>query len=219
MPGTPFTFDPTALTAAQAAAGNAVRQGGSSATCCPRRRPATSRWPICWSSSKTGQGFFRALDYTLPWDVDAVEDAMPVEISALQEWIVGDRMLHDMLRGIDAAPRPNSSGGAAHCRRGSWAGAKPRRFAIAPPSLPRHPAGTPRRAARHDVAVDLGDGRSLTGTVTPVFGDRIVEVTYSKLDGRHLLQCWLRLLALAADEPSRAWTAMCIGDATRTPTG
>ncbi|EUA43828.1 exodeoxyribonuclease V gamma subunit domain protein [Mycobacterium xenopi 4042] len=38
-----------------------------------------------------------------------------------------------------------------------------------------------------------------------------MEVTYSKLDGRHLLQCWLRLLALAADEPSRAWTAMCIG--------
>ena len=32
------------------------------------------------------KGFFRALDYTLPWDVDGVEDAMPVEIDALEEW-------------------------------------------------------------------------------------------------------------------------------------
>ena len=47
------------------------------------------------------KGFFRALDYTLPWEVDGVEDAMPVEIDALEEWTVGDRMLDDMLRGMD----------------------------------------------------------------------------------------------------------------------
>ncbi|EUA13348.1 putative dNA helicase/exodeoxyribonuclease V [Mycobacterium xenopi 4042] len=137
---------------------------------------------------------------------------MPVEISALQEWIVGDRMLHDMLRGIDAR-----TAAEFEWRRGTlppgqlgWRKAKKirdRAAKLAEATLrARH--GEPRA---HDVAVDLGDGRSLTGTVTPVFGDRIVEVTYSKLDGRHLLQCWLRLLALAADEPSRAWTAMCIG--------
>ena len=51
------------------------------------------------------KGFFRALDYTLPWDVDGVEDAMPVDIDALEEWTVGDRMLqrhaarHDTRRG------------------------------------------------------------------------------------------------------------------------
>ena len=39
------------------------------------------------------KGFFRALEYTLPWDVDGVEDAMPVDIDALEEWTVGDRML------------------------------------------------------------------------------------------------------------------------------
>ena len=46
------------------------------------------------------KGFFRALEYTLPWDVDGVEDAMPVDIDALEEWAVGDRMLGDMLRGM-----------------------------------------------------------------------------------------------------------------------
>ena len=51
------------------------------------------------------KGFFRALEYTLPWDVDGVEDAMPVDIDALEEWTVGDRMLSDMLGGMapDAA--------------------------------------------------------------------------------------------------------------------
>ena len=44
------------------------------------------------------KGFYRALDYTLPWEVDGVEDAMPVDINALEEWTVGDRMLNDMLR-------------------------------------------------------------------------------------------------------------------------
>ena len=47
------------------------------------------------------KGFYRALDYTLPWEVDGVEDAMPVDINALEEWTVGDRMLNDMLRGMD----------------------------------------------------------------------------------------------------------------------
>ena len=46
------------------------------------------------------KGFFRALEYTLPWDVDGVEDAMPVEIDALEEWTVGDRMLSDILGGM-----------------------------------------------------------------------------------------------------------------------
>ena len=47
------------------------------------------------------KGFFRALDFTLPWEVDGVEDAMPVDINALEEWTVGDRMLDDMLRGME----------------------------------------------------------------------------------------------------------------------
>lgn len=46
------------------------------------------------------KGFFRALDYTLPWDVDTVEDSIPVQVDALAEWTVGERMLRDMLRGL-----------------------------------------------------------------------------------------------------------------------
>ena len=62
----------------------------------------------------------------------------------------------------------------------------------------------------YDVDIDVGSGRRVTGTVPRVYGDRLVTVTYSKLDGRHLLESWIRLLALAA-RPERQWSAVCIG--------
>jgi exodeoxyribonuclease V gamma subunit len=66
-------------------------------------------------------------------------------------------------------------------------------------------------AQAYDVDVDLGSGRRLTGTVSPVFGDRLVSVTYSKLDGKHLLESWIPLLALYSQHPGREWSAVCIG--------
>jgi exodeoxyribonuclease V gamma subunit len=63
----------------------------------------------------------------------------------------------------------------------------------------------------YDVDVELGGGRRLTGTVTPVYGDRLVAVGYSRLDGKHLLESWIRLLALAAGRPDHNWTALTIG--------
>jgi exodeoxyribonuclease V gamma subunit len=67
----------------------------------------------------------------------------------------------------------------------------------------------------YDVDIDLGAGRRLTGTVSPVFGDRLVSVTYSRLDGKHLLASWIPLLALFAHHPDRDWSAVCIGRARR----
>jgi exodeoxyribonuclease V gamma subunit len=62
-----------------------------------------------------------------------------------------------------------------------------------------------------DVAVDLGDGRRVTGTVNRVFDNRIVEVSYSKLAAKHKLQAWISLVALTAANPDREWTAICVG--------
>ena len=62
-----------------------------------------------------------------------------------------------------------------------------------------------------DVDIDLGRGRRLTGTVAPVHGDQIVSVTYSRLDGKHLLEGWIKLLALAAGHPGRFFITVCIG--------
>ena len=105
---TPFTFDPALLVAARTAVGD--------------RPPAPDFLPAPAGAGAPlddialadlvaffkdpVKGFFRSLDLTLPWDVDGVSDAMPVEIDALETWGVGDRMLADMLR-VDP-PRPGA---------------------------------------------------------------------------------------------------------------
>jgi exodeoxyribonuclease V gamma subunit len=47
--------------------------------------------------------------------------------------------------------------------------------------------------------------------VSPVFGERTVSATYSKLAATHVLQAWIALVALAAQDSTKAWTALCIG--------
>ncbi len=102
IPDEPFTFDPTVLNAARARSGDRAEKPPFISGPLPAPPPddvvladlvAFFRDPV--------KGFFRALDYTLPWEVDGVEDAMPVDINALEEWTVGDRMLDDMLHGME----------------------------------------------------------------------------------------------------------------------
>ncbi|OBB57140.1 exodeoxyribonuclease V subunit gamma [Mycobacterium sp. 852013-51886_SCH5428379] len=213
VPGQSFTFDTTTLVAAKTASGR--RSDRPQLLAEPLPPPPTDdvvlddligffRDPV--------KGFFKALDYMLPWDVDAVEDAMPVEIDALAQWKVGDRMLDDMLRGM--APEDAQQ---AEWRRGTlppgrlgWRQAQELR---ARAEKLAHAARARRAVAprAYDVDIDVGGGRRVTGTVPRVFGDQLVWVTYSKLDGKHLLESWIRLLALTAQRPREDWTAVCIG--------
>lgn len=214
MPPTePFTFDSTALTAATVAAGGRAERPRLLA----QPLPAPPAHDVALDNlvgffKDPVKGFFRALDYTLPWDVDAVEDAMPVEIDALAEWQIGARMLDDMLRGMHPEDAQQ-----AEWRRGSlppgrlgWRKAQELRDqAAALATAARAHRGSAPQA--YDVDVHLGDGRRVTGTVPRVYGDRTVDVTYSKLDGRHLLDSWIRLIALSAQYPGKGWAAVCVG--------
>ncbi len=213
IPGAPFTFDTTVKRAAIARTGERADRPPFISGPLPAPPPddvvladlvAFFRDPV--------KGFFRALEYTLPWEVDGVEDAMPVDINALEEWTVGDRMLHDMLHGMD----PDQAR-QAEWRRGTlppgnlgWRKA----IEICDQAALIADAARPYRSAEPgavDVDIDLGGGRRLIGTVSPVYGDRLISVTYSKLDGRHLLQPWIPLLALLTHAPSRDWSAVSIG--------
>lgn len=218
VPGQPFTFDPTALVAARAAAGD--RHPSPRFFTEPLPEPAhddVALADLLIFFRDPVKGFFRALDYTLPWEVDEVEDDMPVEIDNLEEWVVGDRMLRDMLHGMDAGKAAE-----AEWRRGTlppgqlgWRKAREiraRAAELAAEAL-RHRRAVPQEPAAYDVEVPLDGGRRLTGTVTPVFGTRTVSVTYSRLGGKHLLESWIPLLALKAANPRRDWTALCIGRA------
>ncbi|ORV96937.1 exodeoxyribonuclease V subunit gamma [Mycobacterium kyorinense] len=213
VPDKPFTFDPTALVAAKAAAG----QRHPKRPFVANPLPAPPRDDVVLADLLTFfkdpvKGFFRALDFTLPWDIDEIKDDMPVDINALEAWAVGDRMLRDMLRGL----HPDT---AAHRE---W-----RRGALPPGRLGMRKAREIRDEAKqlaaaalglrrsdsdaHDVDVGLDGGRRLTGTVSEVFGDHTVSVTYSKLNCKHLLAAWIPLVALAAHQPGRPWRASCIG--------
>lgn len=213
VPHVPFTFDPVALTAAEATVGK---------RCTPTvfitdRLPALPVTDVTLADllaffKDPVKGFFRALDCTLPWDVDTVEDAMPVEIGPLEEWTVGERMLRDMLAGL----HPDAAANA------EW-----RRGTLPPGRLGVRKAKQIRDRARelavtalqhrvvdgdaYDVDIGLGGGRRLTGTITPVFGEHTVSVTYSKLAPKHVLASWIALAVLAAEKPKRDWVACCVG--------
>ena len=212
IPGEPFTFDTSVLSAASVTGGQRPERPDLVANPLPALPPEdVTLQELSRFFANPVKGFFTALDFTLPWEVEGVDDAMPVEIDNLQEWTVGQRLLTDMLAGMD----PDRAG-QAEWRRGAlppgrlgWRKANELRdqaTELARTAL-SYRTGSPQA---YDIDVDLGAGRRLTGTVSPVFGDRLVEVTYSKLDAQHLLKAWIPLVALAAARPG-SWSAVCIG--------
>lgn len=213
VPGKPFTFDPTARTAAEAAAGKRTEPTDTFAVLLPPPAAGDVELDEVTRFFKDPvKGFFRALDYTLPWDVESVEDSMPVEIDSLQQWKVGDRMLTDMLSGMhpdDAANAEWRRGTLPPGRLGMRTACDIRDLAraLAEAAL-GHRVGDP---GAYDVDVDLGGGRRLTGTVAGVYGTRTVAVTYSRLAAKHVVAAWVPLLALAAQYPDTQWSALCIG--------
>ena len=212
-PDTPFSFDPTVQRAATVAAGHREEPPGFVARPLPAPDAAdVSLAELTAFFRDPVRGFFRALDYTLPAEVDGIDDAIPVEIDALQEWTVGDRMLRDVLGGIspDRALKAEWCRGTLPPGQLGWRKAREildRVVQLAAEAMPLR--SEPPRAV--DVDIELGACRRLAGTVSPVYGAHLVSVTYSKLDGKHLLAAWIPLLALAAHMPGTEWSAVCIG--------
>ena len=213
VPNVPFSFDPTALRAARASAGDRKEQPLFISGPLPSP-PADDviLADLIGFFKDPVKGFFRALEFTLPRDVDGVQDAMPVDLNNLEEWSVGDRILGDVLRGMTAD----------QARQAEW-----RRGTLPPGQLGWRKATEIRDQANllateaqqyrttdptpYDVDIELGGGRRLSGTVPAVYGHRLVAVTYSKLDGKHLLASWIPLLALFARNSRQDWSAACIG--------
>jgi exodeoxyribonuclease V gamma subunit len=161
------------------------------------------------------RAFLRSrLDVTAPLEAEETHDHIPITLDGLEKWEIGDRMVADALRGAD----PQTSMLAERLR------------GLLPPGrlgdrtleevIERaRPLVVDTRELRQaeprtlDVDIDLGGGRRLTGTVSSVFGNRIVTVTYSTLAAKHRLRSWIDLLALSAGHPDESWTAHAIGRA------
>ncbi|MDT5248838.1 MAG: exodeoxyribonuclease gamma subunit, partial [Mycobacterium sp.] len=101
VPDVPFTFDETVLKAAQASTRERSEQPKFISGPLPEQpHEDVALTDLIGFFKDPVKGFFRALEYTLPWDVDGVQDEISVDIDALEQWAVGDRMLGDMLRGM-----------------------------------------------------------------------------------------------------------------------
>ncbi|MBW9207547.1 exodeoxyribonuclease V subunit gamma [Mumia sp. zg.B17] len=158
------------------------------------------------------------LDVTVPRQVDEANDALPIALDGLEQWDIGERVLHEVLDGLaleDALDR--------EVVRGSFPpGARGRKVreeiagnvrAIAAD----HGTGQPRSAdIRLDLPASEGGGTvRLTGVVSAIHDDTAHDTvwvrTYSTISAKHVAAAWVRLLALAAAEPEREHGAELLG--------
>ncbi|MFT4085532.1 MAG: exodeoxyribonuclease V subunit gamma [Nocardioides sp.] len=219
VPETSFSFDRAAVRGARAAAGTLVPPPPLLTGPLPPVPAAdVSLEDLLDFFRSPVRGFFRTrLDVALPREIEPLDDSLPVEIDSLAQWSVGDRLLRDLLAGVDV-----DTARQQEWRRGvlppGWLGWRvlhdvvDKAVPLAQEGLRMRAASVSTSQARAvDVDVDLGGGRRLRGTVPEVYGDRLVPVGYSRLAATHRLQSWIQLLALAAHDEDRSWTAYTIG--------
>ncbi|MCX6396897.1 MAG: exodeoxyribonuclease V subunit gamma [Propionibacteriales bacterium] len=210
----PFSFDPDAARAAQAAAGERTP-----VTVLADLRPGPA--PVADIEladlvsilQNPVAGFLRRrLEIELPREEDEISDSMPVELGGLARWQVGDRMLAALNAG-----RTPADAMQAEWRRGTM---PPGRYgwrrtgeivAAAGPLTEQYAASTQGAPAKaRDLEVDLGGGRRLVGAVTGLHENRLVRVGFSRLGARQRLEAWVSLVALSAQAPGE-WIARVIG--------
>lgn len=129
-----------------------------------------------------------------------VSDSLPVQLDSLEQWDVGDRLLNAVMAGADgrAAIRAEIARGTLPPGQlgrpvidSIWQGVT----GIA--AQARTLIGAAGDPTSVDVKVDIG-GRRVSGTVAGVRGTLLTTVTYSRVNPRHRLAAWVRLLALSA---------------------
>ncbi|WP_185994386.1 exodeoxyribonuclease V subunit gamma [Nocardioides campestrisoli] len=155
--------------------------------------------------------FVHRLRITTPYEADEVKDAIPITLDALEQWDVGNRLVHDVLAGADPQAAMLAEQLRGHLPPlALGAGLLTEVVGKVRPLVESALAlrtGTQRAL---DVDIDLGD-RRVTGTVSDIFGNQVVRVGYSNLGAKQRLASWLDALALAAGRPDENWTVHTIG--------
>ncbi|HET8616231.1 MAG TPA: exodeoxyribonuclease V subunit gamma [Actinomycetales bacterium] len=211
----PFSFDGAAHEAA--AAGRAARlprQPFLGRPLPPEPRPdeidlddlvAALEHPVRWFLR-------RRLQLSFFDEHEEVDDRLPLELSGLDTWQVGDRLLDACLAGADRAQAM-----AAEWRRGEVPPRELGRSVLEQVVAKVQPLAAAAGAVAQgepqvvDLRADLPSGAVVTGTVRGVHGDLVLRTVYSRLAPKHRLRAWVQLLALVTSQPERPWQAMTIG--------
>jgi len=215
--GTPWGFDQTALEGAVALSGK--RSDAPPFLTAPLPAVAASRISLddlVQFAERPVRAFLRQrLGISLSGSDDEVDDGLPVELDNLEQWSVGQRLLEGTLAGMDADTCVR-----AEIARGSL-----------PPGLLRIPVlerigpaveaiaacaksyGGSEAPRSVETNVALSGGRRLTGSVSGVRGQVLLSVSYARLNPRHRLAAWVRLLALSVAHPEQPFEAVTVGKA------
>jgi exodeoxyribonuclease V gamma subunit len=210
----PFSFDTDALAGALASVGARVTPPRLLDHPLPAR-PAddVSLADLTAFFAHPVRSFLRQrLDVSTPLAPDALSDAIPIQLDALEVWGVGDRLLRELLAGQDADAVMLAEQLRGTLPPGQLARLALRDVVAESQKLLERTADLrvgPSRSV--DVDVDLGGGRRLSGTVTGLHGPKLVSVGYSRLKPKQRLASWINLLALSASRPDQSWTAHAVG--------
>ena len=217
VPAIPWGFDQTAMDGAIALSGQ--RSETPPFLAAPLPPLAASRLALddlVHFAERPVRAFMRQrLGISVSTPDDEIDDALPVELDHLELWGIGQRLLEGTLAGID----PDSCV-RAEIARGTL---PPGRLRI--PVLERigpaveaiaacarsYGGAEPPRSVEINVA--LSGGRRLTGSVSGIRGHVLLTVSYARLNPRHRLAAWVRLVALSAAHPDQPFEAVTVGKA------
>lgn len=209
-----FTFDRFALAGATAARSDRAPVQVLVPTPLPAPDPAVEEISLADLQdffAHPVRGFFRRLRIAKPYDVDAVKDSIPISLDALEKWGIGDHLASEVLGGADATAVGEALKVSGLLPPGPLGqGVLDEIITVVRPLVIR--ALELRRGPQRtlDVDIDLG-GRRLFGTVSDVWGNNLVAVSFSNLGAKHRLAAWINAVALAAGLPDENWTAHTIG--------
>lgn len=142
-------------------------------------------------------------------------DEIPIQLTGLQEWAVGERMLTQHLAGVPLMELRD-----AELRRGE---VPPRERGmelltrVARRVQETQKVAAPWLAMPADsrwISADLGRWQ-LTGMITGLRDRTLLRVGYSNLSGKQRLASWIELLALKVAHPEIDWRAVTIGNSGR----
>jgi len=140
--------------------------------------------------------------------------SLPVEMSPLERWALGDRLLQACLAGKPAERALDAERGRGLLPPGPLGGTALAEVMRVVAALIQEAGRWPcweMPALPIEVKVALPDGTAVVGTVPGVRGGTILRCVYSKLAAKHRLRAWAQFLALSAAHPELGASTLTIG--------
>ncbi len=146
------------------------------------------------------------------WD-DEISDDLPVAVTGLERYGVGQRLLDALLAGVEPLQAINAEIARGKLPPGELGRPVVRQVWRDAAKIAAHArlhggSGEPRSL---ETNVTLSGGVRLSGTVSGLHDHVLLTVGFSRLNPRHRIAAWVRLLALSAAHPEVPWETVTIG--------